>query len=78
MIKTPMILRVQVFIKHQIIVNNVTPIRRPQYQNPYALSEEMKSKIEKMLDKGVIRESSSPWSAPAILVPKESPNLGLV
>ena len=34
----------------------------------------MKSQIEKMLDKGVIRESNSPWSAPAILVPKKSPD----
>jgi len=34
----------------------------------------MKSQIEKMLDKGVIRESNSPWSAPAILVPKQSPD----
>ena len=59
-------------IEHQIIVDNVPPIRRPQYRTPYGLREEMKSQIEKMLDKGVIRESNSPWSAPAILVPKKS------
>jgi hypothetical protein len=67
-------------IEHQIIVDNVPPIRRPQYQTPYALREEMRAQIETMLDKGVIRESNSPWSAPAILVPKKktqmaSPNL---
>ena len=50
-------------IEHQIIVDNLPPIRRPQYRTPYALREEMKSQIEKMLDKGVIRESNSPWSA---------------
>jgi hypothetical protein len=32
----------------------------------------MKAQVEKMLDKGVIRPSNSPWSAPAILVPKKS------
>jgi hypothetical protein len=55
-------------------VDNVPPIRRPQYQTSYALREEIKSQIEKMLDKWVIRESNSPWSAPAILVPKKSPD----
>jgi len=30
--------------------------------------------MEKMLDKGVIRSSNSPWLAPAILVPKKSPD----
>ena len=32
----------------------------------------MKSQIEKMLEKGIIRQSNSPWSTPAILVPKKS------
>jgi len=32
----------------------------------------MKTQVEKMLQKGVIRESNSPWSAPALLVPKRS------
>jgi hypothetical protein len=34
----------------------------------------MKAQIDDMLRKGVIRESTSPWSAPAILVPKKSPD----
>jgi hypothetical protein len=55
-------------------VDNVAPIRRPQYQTPNALRDEIKSQIEKMLDKRFIRESNSPWSAPAILVPKKSPD----
>jgi hypothetical protein len=34
----------------------------------------MKAQVENMLNKGVIRESTSPWSAPAILVPKKCVN----
>jgi putative transposase len=33
----------------------------------------MKAQIEKMLENGIIRKICSPWSAPAILVPKKSP-----
>jgi len=48
-------------------------IRRPQYKTPFALTYEMKAQVKNIL-KGVIRESSSPLSAPAILVPKKSPD----
>ena len=34
----------------------------------------MKTQVEKMLDKDVIRECTSPWSDSAILVPKKSEN----
>ena len=58
-------------VKYEIAVGDTTPIRRPPYRTPYALRDEMKSKVKKMLQ-GVIRESDSLWSAPAILVPKKS------
>jgi len=32
----------------------------------------MQAQVKNKLDKGVIRPSNSPWSAPAILVPKKS------
>jgi hypothetical protein len=57
-------------IEHQILLEDNKPIRRPQYKTPFALMDEMKAQVENMLTKGVIRESSSPLSAPAILVPK--------
>jgi hypothetical protein len=61
-------------IEHQIPVGKMQLIRRPPYRTPYALRDEMKAQIEDYLRKGVIRESISPWSAPAILVPKNSPD----
>jgi len=39
---------------------------------PFPLREEMRSQVENMLSKAIIRESSSPWLAPAILVPKRT------
>ena len=59
-------------VEHQILVGDTPPIRRPQYRTPYALRQEMEAQVENMLNKGIIRASSSPWSAPAILVPKKT------
>jgi hypothetical protein len=38
---------------------------------PFALREEMGFRVENMLSRGIIRESS-PWLAPVILVPKRA------
>jgi len=59
-------------IEHKIVVNDPTPIRRPQYRTSFALRGEMECQVNDMLQKGVIRKGHSPWSAPAILVPKKS------
>jgi hypothetical protein len=59
-------------VEHEIPVGDVQPIRRPRYRTPYALRHEMQRQVQDMLDKDIIRESQSPWSAPAILVPKKS------
>jgi hypothetical protein len=59
-------------IEHEIPLNDTQPIRRPPYRTPYALRDEMQTQVQKMLDKGVIRPSNSPWTAPALLVPKKS------
>jgi hypothetical protein len=61
-------------LEHHIITNDALPIRRPPCRIPYSQREEMESQVQKMLDKIVIRESNLPWSAPAILVPKKSPD----
>lgn len=59
-------------VEHQILEGDTAPIRRPLYRTPYALRQEMQDQVQKMLDRGVIRESTSPWAAPSILVPKRS------
>ena len=59
-------------VEYEIPVGDTTPISRPPYKTPYALRDEMDFQVKKMLHQGVIRESDSPWSAPAILVPKKS------
>jgi hypothetical protein len=59
-------------IEHKMAVGDARPIRRHPYRTPYALREEMQKQVQEMLKKGVIRESKSSWSAPAILVPKMS------
>jgi hypothetical protein len=59
-------------VEHHIPVGDVQPIRWPPYRTPFALREEMQSQIQTMLDKGGIRKSHCPWSAPAILVPRKS------
>jgi hypothetical protein len=59
-------------IEHQIVSGEAKPIRKPPYRIPFALRKEMDKQVQDMLEKGVIEESSSPWLAPAILVPKKS------
>jgi hypothetical protein len=61
-------------IEHEIPLNETRLIRKPQYRIPYALREEMQTQVKNKLDRGVIRESRSLWSDPAILVPKKSLN----
>jgi len=59
-------------VEHRIVTGDARPIRKAPYRVPFALREEMESQVRDMLCKGVIESSSSPWAAPAILVPKKS------
>jgi hypothetical protein len=58
--------------EQQIVLEDTKPIKGPTYKTPFSLRGEMNAQVEDMLQKGVIREINSPWSAPAILVPKKS------
>lgn len=47
------------------------PIRQPMRRIPIALKDTVNYEVCKMLDSGVIRPSSSPWSAPLVMVQKK-------
>ena len=59
-------------VKHKIELTDNTPIRRRAY---YRLNPKqqniMETKIKELLKLGVIEESTSPWSAPYLLVAKQ-------
>jgi len=59
---------------HKIEAGDATPIKKAPYKTPFALRQEMNRQVQKMLDKGVISPSHSPWSSPVVLVPKKSEN----
>lgn len=50
------------------------PIARSPYRVPFHQREIVGDHITQMLSKGVIGPSSSPWSAPVVLVPKKTPD----
>lgn len=58
-------------VKHQIDTGNATPIRTPPRRIPIHWQGELQKLIEEMLEKGVIRPSTSPWAAPVVLVKKK-------
>jgi predicted aspartyl protease len=64
------------FINHQIPLQ---PNTKPNAQHPYRLNairkEFLEKEIKKMLDKGIIQPSESPWASPVIIVPKKTGDL---
>ena len=64
-------------LQHEINTGDAAPIRIPPRRIPSALLPEVNSMIDDMLKKAVIQPSSSPWSAPVVLVKKKSGDLRL-
>ncbi|MGH0149668.1 UNVERIFIED_CONTAM: hypothetical protein FKN15_015787 [Acipenser sinensis] len=62
-------------IKHFIPTGEVAPIRERYRPIPPTLYQEMRGLLEGMLHSGVIRESTSPWAAPIVLVRKKDGTL---
>lgn len=59
-------------IKHQIRTTDENPVYTKSYRYPHCHKQEVRRQIDKMLEDGIIRHSSSPWSAPVWVVPKKS------
>ena len=58
-------------IKHEIKTTDEIPIHSKSYRYPYVHKQEVKKQINEMLEKGIIRPSSSPWSSPIWIVAKK-------
>ncbi|KAK3082555.1 hypothetical protein FSP39_002615 [Pinctada imbricata] len=57
-------------VQHRINTGAASPIRQPPRRLPFGKREIEKEEIQKMLKKGVIEPSSSPWSSCIVLVNK--------
>lgn len=58
-------------VQHSINTTSSLPIRQPPRRLPLAKQQEASDLIYKMLQDGIIEESSSPWSSPVVLVTKK-------
>jgi len=59
-------------ITHSIDTGDHPPIRQQPYRTAQNQRAIIEAEIKKMLEKGVIRQSQSPWSGPVVMVPKKT------
>ena len=57
-------------IKHDIVLDDDRPVNMRPRPIPYHLRSQVSDQLTKMLALGIVKESSSPWSSPILLVPK--------
>ena len=58
-------------VQHRINTGNALPVRQPTRRLPFGKREVEQDEIYKMLERGVIEPSNSPWSSPIVLVTKK-------
>ena len=61
-------------VVHKIETGDGTPIRKAPHKTPFALRQEMNRQVQKMLDKGAVSSSYSPWSSSVVLISRKSKN----
>ena len=58
-------------VHHAIETGNHPPIYTPPYRVSYKDEQVQRQEINKLLEQGIIEESTSPWSSPIVLVRKK-------
>ena len=58
--------------KHKIDTGDSLPIKQPPRRLPFALKSVVDDQVNQLLEKGLIKETDSPWSSPVVLVKKKS------
>ena len=59
------------YVEHTIDTGDSRPIRMPPRRLPIAKQDCETEEVQKMLKRGVIEPSSSPWASPVVLVTKK-------
>ena len=62
-------------VEHHIPTEGASPIRVPPRRIPNHYRQEVERQINEMLEQGIIVESTSPWLAPCVYVPKKNGEL---
>ena len=57
-------------VKHDIETSG-PPIRQPLRRLPHSMKPVVEDEVQRMLQQGVIRPSTSPWSSPVVMVRKK-------
>jgi len=60
-------------VEHEILTDH-PPIRSRPYRQSPKVQEKIREQVNDMLEQGVIRESTSPWSFPVCMIPKAGSN----
>ena len=58
-------------VKHEICTLPKPPVHVPMRRIPMHLEEQVDNHVEDLLNKNIIRKSTSPWNAALVVVPKK-------
>ncbi|CAG5120684.1 unnamed protein product, partial [Candidula unifasciata] len=64
-------------VTHNISLSDDTPVKQPYRRIPLAFYREVQDHLQGLSEKQIIRESSSPWASPIVLVRKKDGTLRL-